>query len=142
MAEAAERVGDQIRRCSGDYVMACLLSSFQALALATKHPAFREEQEWRVITNPALGVSGELKTEIESIGGLPQRVIKLPLKDYPDQGLVGLELRKSLDRVIIGPTEFPYVIFDSLIDAMKGVGIDNPSSKIAVSHVPLRYPRR
>lgn len=142
MADAAILAKESIQQCSGDEIVAYLLSSFQMLALSTKHPAFREEQEWRVITNPTLGSSAELTTAVETVAGLPQRVMKLPLRDYPEQGLVGLALNKSLQRVIIGPTEFPWVVFDALSDAMSAVGIEKPGSRIAVSQIPLRYPRR
>ncbi|MDZ7892444.1 MAG: DUF2971 domain-containing protein [Rhodoferax sp.] len=73
--------------------------------VCTKHPAFEEEREWRVVASPALQRSPLVPVTVEAVGGIPQRVLKIELKDHPDQGLIGLEPDKLVDRVLIGPCE-------------------------------------
>lgn len=56
--------------------------------ICTKHPAFAEEREWRVVASPALESSPLLPVQVEIIGGVPQRVLKVKLVDHPDMGVV------------------------------------------------------
>jgi len=76
-------------------------------ALSTKHPGFAEEKEWRILFWP---ISAEpspwIKSEVISVGGVPQLVYKLPLENISDVGLVA-GIPDLLDRIIIGPTQFP-----------------------------------
>ena len=44
--------------------------------------------------------------EVIAVNGIPQSVYKLPLENITEVGLVA-RIPDLLDRVIIGPTEFP-----------------------------------
>lgn len=111
-------------------------------AVCTKHPAFREEREWRVIASPALAASPLLPMHLETVGGIPQRVLKIKLEDHPDQGLIGLEPAKLLERVLIGPCEHADVIWQALVDAMSGAGVPDAHEKIFDTGIPLRANQR
>jgi hypothetical protein len=63
---------------------------------------------------------------------------KIPLKDVPEEGLIGLNLPQLIDRVIIGPSRFPVGIHDALLALLTEAGVENPVSKIIVSDLPLR----
>jgi hypothetical protein len=78
-----------------------------------------------------------LKT-VETIQGVPQHVIKVPLRNYPDQGFVGAELHDLLDRIIIGPTRYPQVIAAAFHDLLRQAQVPDPEKKIWVSDTPLR----
>lgn len=88
---------------------ACLGWLYQTITLAmlcVKHPAFVEEREWRVFHSER-EPSTVLRREVECIRGVAQPVIKLPLKDNLDGSKSGRSLGDILDRVIVGPTDFP-----------------------------------
>lgn len=108
------------------------------MAVGLKHPAFEEEREWRIIYIPEMGESEAIVESVESIRGLPQIVQKIPLIDAPEFGLHGASPDKLLERVIIGPTEFPLVLMDSFASLLKSVGIENAEDKITLSLIPLR----
>jgi hypothetical protein len=107
-------------------------------ALCSKHPGFEEEQEWRIIHIPQMWPSTVLKRSTEVIGGVPQSVYKIPLKDVPDEGLVGIELPSLLDRIIIGPTDYPLVVHQAFVEELTAVGVTDAASKIVASRIPLR----
>jgi hypothetical protein len=115
-----------------------LFALFRFCVVCTKHPAFLEEKEWRVIASPSMHPSPHLKTSIECIKGVPQKVLKLTLQDMSKEGLDGLSLPELLDRVIIGPCIHPDVVFDSLCHLMTEAGILDAKSRISFSNVPLR----
>lgn len=78
------------------YIFYCFLLS----VLCTKHPGFSEECEWRVVYTDRLETSGVLGKEIRNIGGSPQTIYKIPLKNRPKEELTGIEIPELLDRVI------------------------------------------
>lgn len=106
--------------------------------LCTKHPGFHEEREWRVIYSPTFQRSERIKSSIETIGGTPQSICHLPLRDVPEEGLFGLNPADFIERVIIGPCKFPAGVYDALLFLLSDLGIPNAHEKIVVSDVPLR----
>lgn len=111
-------------------------------AICTKHPAFKEECEWRVVASPAIQASLFLPPKIEVIGGVPQAVLKVQLVDHPDQGLYGLTPPDLLDRVLVGPCEHSDVICRALRHALADAGVADPDSKIVNTRIPLRLNQR
>lgn len=111
--------------------------TFAAAMLCTKHPAFKEEREWRIFHTPGYDPVGKLSTSIESVGGIPQRVYKIPLKAFPGTPL-DTSIPTLLDRVIIGPSQMPDTLFDAFLGVLTDKGIAAPHTKIHVSGVPLR----
>lgn len=111
-------------------------------AICTKHPAFGEEREWRIVASPAIQASPLLPPQVEVIGGIPQTVLKIQLADHPDQGLHGLTPPDLIDRVLIGPCEHSDVIGRALRQALTEAGVTDPDSKIVNTGVPLRPNQR
>lgn len=111
-------------------------------AVCTKHPAFSEEREWRVVASPALHSSPLLPAQIETVAGIPQRVLKIQLVDHPDKGLVGLELAQLIERVLIGPCEHSAVIGQALWQALSDAGVPEPHKKLVYTGIPLRENQR
>ncbi len=107
-------------------------------AICIKHHGFEEEREWRVIYLPGLFPSEHMKQSSVTIAGVPQIVYKLPLVDLPDKSLLGIEIPKFVDSIIVGPTQFPYPIFEVLVDAMSKAGVAEPGKRIFTSNIPLR----
>lgn len=108
------------------------------IAIATKHPGFREEQEWRLYYRPSDAKSPAMTEETVVLDGVPQKVFKLRLANEPEVGLFGADIPSLLDRLIIGPTEFPYVSSVAFANALAEAGVDEPESKVVFSDIPLR----
>ncbi len=107
-------------------------------AVSLKHPAFHEEREWRIIHLPLQYPSKFVPSSAESIRGVPQLVYKILLKDVPEEGVIGIEPSKLIDRVIIGPSAFPGPMAAAFANALTEAGIENAASKVFASNVPLR----
>ena len=106
--------------------------------LCTKHPGFHEEREWRAIATPQIWPTPHCTFDIEVIHGTPQRVLKLDLKNHPEEGLLGLAIPELVDRIIIGPCQFPAIVRAAFIDLLQEAGVSNASEKVVLSDIPLR----
>lgn len=115
-----------------------LYHAFRLAVLCTKHPGFKEEREWRIVYSPSHQRSDRIQRSVELIRGVPQIVHSVPFEDYPEEDLVGAELPKLVNRVIIGPTEFPNQVRLALIELLDKVGVPDPTSKVVCSTIPLR----
>ncbi len=125
-----------------DWLKNGMFEAFRFAAICTKHPAFLEEREWRVISTQVLHESERLKPTPEIIGGVTQLLLKLKLVDVPEEGLTGLDIPDFLDRVLIGPCEHPEVIAASLINLLESAGVEGASKKVHITGVPLRPNQR
>lgn len=106
--------------------------------LCTKHPGFAEEEEWRVIYS-LKERSDKLYRDVEIVRGVPQIVYKLPLKDHPAEGLVGLEIPKLFNRIIIGPTDNAFATYEALVELLDKAGVADAGNKVFESQIPLRH---
>jgi hypothetical protein len=104
----------------------------------TKHPAFEEEQEWRVVYNPDLRGSPLVSKSIEVIAGLPQVVHHLQLDENIDPALADLDLARIFDRMIIGPTQYPMTLVEAFSTKLVEMKFPDLQGKIVISHIPLR----
>jgi len=128
-----------ISQLDREHVKNIVFHMFRTAALCNKHPGFSEEKEWRVISSPTLQKSDLVSQEAEVVRGIPQTVLKIKLKDHPDKGIVGLEIPQFLERIIIGPCEFPWIVFRALADLLTQAGVTDVTSKIFISDIPLRH---
>lgn len=122
-----------------EFVKQTLFTMFRFGVLCTKHPGFAEEREWRIIATPVLESSALLESEIAIVRNVPQPILKIPLEDRPEHNFFGLSIPSIIDRVIIGPCEFPTVTGDAIWIALKHAGIQDPTSQIITSNIPLRH---
>lgn len=111
-------------------------------AICTKHPAFGEEREWRVVATPSMYPVKHLIQDVEVVGSIPQIVLKLGLEDRPGDGLYGLNPDEFVDRVLIGPCEYPLTIRDALVSVLHDAGVPAPEDRIVVTGIPLRDNQR
>lgn len=105
--------------------------------LSTKHPAFAEERELRLITG--VNQSSIADIAVEVVNGAPQVVWKLPLENRPAVNYTG-DLKSVLRRVIVGPVVQPPIVNEALRIALAGQGITNAEEIVHTSWVPLRNP--
>lgn len=125
---------DLIRQQGSKMVEAYVFRMLRFAAVSVKNPCFREEREWRLLYSPDLfGGSEDMIETIESITGVPQSVFSIPFS-APE----GIGFAKQLDRIIIGPTQFPYPVANALLHELKRFGVEEPASKIVIADIPLR----
>lgn len=138
LANGIEGNREFLEKAGKDYTARAVLTAFQFAAICTKHPGFKEEREWRVISTPAFGPPKNLTRSIKIIRGVPQPVLSIKLQDIPDEGLVGLNPADFLDRVIIGPTEFWNPVYEAFWDELYRLKVPDIASKLVISGIPLR----
>jgi Protein of unknown function (DUF2971) len=140
-----QRIGERIAAQS-DYVSslgstaveAIVFNMFRFAVLCTKHPGFAEEREWRVISSPAMFSSPLLTSAVELVRGIPQTIQRVSLRSYPEVGLDSLEPRNLFDRVVIGPCDYPAVIWRALSQLLEACDVQNAGTRVSVSQIPLR----
>ena len=131
---------DSLHALGPEAVRNVLLMVFRSFALCTKHPGFAEEREWRVFYSPIFeGESEWIEQAVEIVGGVPQILMKLKLKDNPQKGILGVAPETLLNRVIIGPCDYPIQVRAGIGAAIQAAGIANPLERIWMSLIPLRH---
>jgi hypothetical protein len=95
-------------------------------------------EEWRILYFCKLWESKILEKSVENINGVPQLVYKIPLKNAPSEGIIGIEIPEVLDRIIIGPSSFPWPLYDAFVSVPKEAGVTDAERKVIVSDIPLR----
>jgi hypothetical protein len=74
----------------------------------------------------------------EVIGGVPQIIYKMPLDSSTSPVLAELDSAKIFDRLIVGPSPYPWVMCEAFVDALTKMGVSDAASRVYVSGIPLR----
>ena len=135
---AIESAKEIVSAMTRDALVGTVFNMLRFAVLCTKHPGFAEEKEWRVIHAPTLHGAGKITHSYETIGGVPQSVYKIPLRDWPEEGLVGLEVPAFVDRIIIGPAQLPGTLYSTFHKVLTEAGVTDVERKLCVSDIPLR----
>jgi hypothetical protein len=106
--------------------------------MSTKHPGFAEEREWRLIHTPEVDPSEFVLTDTVCVNRIPQRIYKIPLRDFSDRGFPGTSIPELVNRVIVGPTQYPYVVCDAFASVLSRCGVTNAHQIVHASNIPLR----
>jgi hypothetical protein len=109
-----------------------------AAIVCLKHEGFHEEREWRGIYAPKLWASPLMTFSTEVVAGVPQIVYKVPLDSQVSPHLADLEFARLLDRLILGPTSYPWPMYDAFRDALLNAGVEDAAERIRVSGIPIR----
>ena len=139
VSDAIEANAPFIREVGSETLIANVFYMFRYAMLCTKHPGFHEEKEWRVIYSPKFERSEYLKDDLQVIRGTPQPIVEIPLKNIPQEGFFGAAIPEILDRIIIGPTEYPLAMYEAFVRLLEERGVTEPHSKVWVSEIPLRH---
>ena len=75
----------------------------------------------------------------KSCAAHPQKVLKLKLENVPEQGLLGLDIPELLDSILIGPCEFPLMIYQAFVQLLEQAGVPDARERIITSDIPLRH---
>ena len=127
-----------IKTINRDTIREIVFRVFLAAALCIKHPGFAEEKEWRVVYTPGILLSTRLISEIRIINGVPQQIFKIPLENVPEENFLGATIPELLDRVIIGPTDYPIAVHKAFVELLTEVGVAEPYDKVVFSDIPIR----
>lgn len=138
LATNLEANAEFLRTIGAEVTLNAVTHAFAVAAVSTKHPGFREEREWRVVRLPTSPFPCPLSKPTKVINGVPQQILELELKNDPARNIVGLDAADLLDRVIIGPTEYPMPMYDAFIKEMREAGIPHYWEKLHISRIPLR----
>jgi len=106
--------------------------------VSLKHEGFREELEWRAIYTPNRWFSQLMESSTKVIGGVPQIVHQIPLDGAAHPQIADLDFAVLFDRLIIGPTSYPWPIFVAFEQALKNAGVAEGGKRIVFSEIPIR----
>jgi hypothetical protein len=128
-----------LQHASKEDLLSAFFYTFRLFVLCTKHPGFHEEREWRVFHSPLIDGNSEWLTKSqEIIGGVPQEVCKLSLRNDVSRQLLGRDPSELIDRIIIGPSEYPVPTYHAFFELLRSSGIEDPTGRIWMSEIPLR----
>jgi hypothetical protein len=103
-----------------------------------KHEGFKEEREWRLIYAPKRWPSPLIESSTEVVGGIPQIIYKVPF-DATVPGIPNvLDFASVFDRLIIGPSQYPWSMREAFVTALKNAGVSEPESRLVFSEIPIR----
>ena len=129
---------DKFIKLGEELVAELMFRNFVFIVMTTKHPGFLEEKEWRIIANPALFMSKGLQQGVETIDGIPQNILKLPLEGSSETNDESRTLDALISRIIIGPSEAALAIAEALMVELEQACVKNPQEKVWVSNIPYR----
>jgi hypothetical protein len=127
---------DLIRSMSREEVKGRIFGMLYGATVATKHPIFEEEREWRIVYWPK-EENPVVKRETKLIGNLPQPVCVIPLESHEKIGL-DLRIPRLFDRLIIGPTSYPIAMGYAFQALLEEAGVSDAESRISIPQIPLR----
>lgn len=127
-------------------IPALIFSAFTYAINCTKHLSFAEEKEWRVLYSKQFDVFGMdngasdliVINSVEIIDGIPQKIAKLQLKDVPQIDFIGATLPNLLERIILGPSANPWIMFEAIYTEMEEAGVGIANQPVKISNIPLR----
>lgn len=117
-----------------EYVFNTLLAN----VICLKHEGFQEEREWRAIYTPTLRESKLVASSTQVSEGIPQLVYELPLDVTHDPILADLDFPLIFERLIIGPSQYPWAMFEAFVLALVTAGVSDPGKRISNSLIPIR----
>ena len=138
LSERIANNSDFIKNLDSEKTLSYLLDTFITYAFCLKHPGFQEEREWRLVYNPLLRPSKYMLSDIECINGVPQKVYKISLMDFPDENYYNGKLVDTLERIIIGPGEHQEIQRQAFIQLLADKGFEIPENIVSTSGIPLR----
>jgi hypothetical protein len=103
-----------------------------------KHEGFHEAREWRAIYAPNRWPSQFMESSTEVIVGVPQIVYKIPLDATVSESLADLDLSSILERLIVGPSPYPWPIYEAFVAELNKLGIEDAQNRVRVSGIPIR----
>jgi hypothetical protein len=121
-----------------DFLVRVIFQMLVSGIVCLKHEGFREELEWRAIYTPNQYFSPLMESSTRVIGGVPQIVHEIPLDGAAYPQIADLDFARLFDRLIVGPTPYPWPISSAFEQALKSAGVVDAVKRIAFSKIPVR----
>ena len=79
-----------------------------------------------------------MQSSTEVVAGVPQVVYKVPLDSSASPLIADVDFTRVFDRLIVGPTPYPWPIYGAFVEALKAAGVANAEERVFVSDIPIR----
>jgi hypothetical protein len=115
--------------------------SFVIASTCVKHEGFKEEREWRIVYLPGYYPPlnpPRIDSEIVALSGVPQTVFKFPLDASVAPEIAEIDIAAIFDRLIIGPSRYPWVMYEAFRKTLERAGVADAGSRIITSLIPIR----
>jgi hypothetical protein len=129
---------DFLRSLDRQLIVGIVFNMLVAGTACVKHEGFREEREWRAIYFPNMMPSPFIQPATEVIGGVPQIIYKLPLDVAVAPILADLDLSRMFYRLIVGPSPYPWSMYQAFVGALKDANIPDADKRVFISRIPIR----
>ncbi len=129
---------EYLKAIDRQFVTNVVFVMFVAGVICLKHHGFREEREWRAIYSPNRSKSPLMKPTTVTYGGVPQIIYELPLDAKISPALSELDASVIFDRLIIGPSPYPWAMYTAFVAALNEAGVSNAGERVFVSDIPIR----
>lgn len=121
-----------------DELLAWSYAALKHAAISSKPLRHNEDREWRIVfTELGPPVRGLLQ-DVMAFEGVPQKTYKLPLTRNPEQSPHETTLPQTIDRIVIGPNEYPDTVYDAFVSLLAEYGVEDAESRVTVSYTALR----
>lgn len=130
--------GDYLRTLNREFLVQLIFQMFVSGIVCLKHEGFYEEREWRAIYTPSRLASPLMTSSTEVVAGVPQIVYKVPLDGSASPLIADLDFAQVFDRLIVGPTPYPWPVYGAFVEALKATGVPNAEEGVFVSNIPIR----
>lgn len=135
---------DVLKNVEQERLIGHLMRAFNLAIVRTKHIAFSEEHEWRVIRTQGWkdNVKAGIPTTV-TIGGVPQKVVKIGLVNHADAtpNALNLELGNIIKKILVGPCVHADIIRESIIERLTAAGVPNADQRVVITNIPYRRNR-
>jgi Protein of unknown function (DUF2971) len=129
---------DFLRTLDRQIILGWLFLMLSVGVTCVKHEGFSEEKEWRAIYQPGRAASPLMACSTEVVGGIPQIIYKIPLHKSASPMLEPIDFAVMFDRLIVGPSPFPWAMYEAFVDALTKAGVTDAAERIRISEIPLR----
>jgi hypothetical protein len=129
---------DYLRTLKREVLAQLVFQMFASGIVCLKHEGFHEEMEWRAIYTPKRWPSPLMQSSTEVVAGAPQVVYKIPLDGSASPLIADLDFAQVFDRLIVGPTPYPWPIYGAFVEALTATGVPKAEERVFVSNIPIR----
>jgi hypothetical protein len=79
-----------------------------------------------------------MESSTEVVASVPQIVYKVPLDASVSPLIADLDFAQAFDRLVVGPTPYPWPIYGAFVEALKDAGVPQAEERVFVSGIRIR----